>query len=190
MWITLEKIIKENMIDGIKCYLDAYNLNDKDYKNYGAIGITVDPRWHSFENYLSDIQSLPIYGNIESNRYQIDIPKEQRVYSKDTYIILNNKDNSDLKLIDNSDSKVNNYYGVYKSGNYYYPTIMHNGIKYHLGIYDNEIAEANAYNYYYTHFNTENNCFINTINDVEYIDIKEFSKYNKKPTLIPVYKLK
>ena len=30
----------------------CYNPNAKDYKRYGAIGVTVDPRWLCFENYL------------------------------------------------------------------------------------------------------------------------------------------
>lgn len=180
----------------------CYNPNDKDYKRYGAIGITVDSRWHSFENYLNDLQNLPILGdsnNLNILDYQVDkdylqmnIPKEQRVYSKDTCILVNPRDNANLKLIDNAKYKVNNYFGVYKSYNYYYPTIMHNGIKYNLGIYNNEIAAANAYNYYYKLFNLKNDCNINTINDVPYMDYEEFSKYAKRKASIicPVYRIK
>ena len=37
----------------------CYNKNDADYKYYGALGITVDPRWHNFGNYYEDIKLLP-----------------------------------------------------------------------------------------------------------------------------------
>lgn len=179
----------------------CYNINDKDYKTYGAIGITVDPRWHSFENFLKDLPTLPIIGipnpsfdlldyQIDKDYMQMNIPKEQRVYSKDTCVLINARDNANLKLIDNSKFKVNNYYGVYKAGRFYYPTIMHNGIKYNLGVYDNEIAAANAYNYYYKLLNSKNDCTIDTINDVPYMGIKEFSKYNKRETLIPAFRIK
>ena len=185
----------------IKMISRCYNKNDKDYKNYGAIGVTVDPRWYSFENYLNDLPTLSIFGNPEPNfdllDYQIDkdylqkdIPKEKRVYSKDTCVLMNPRDNANLKLIENSKSKVNNYFGVYQSDKYYYPTIMHNGINYKLGVYDNEIAAANAYNYYYRLLNSNNNISINTINDVPYMGFDEFSKYNKREQLMcPVYRI-
>lgn len=179
----------------------CYNQNDKDYKNYGAIGVTVDPRWHCFENYLNDIQNLSIIGNyqpdfdildyqVDKDYLQMNIPKDQRVYSKDTCVLINPRDNANLKLIDNSRSKVNNYFGVYKSYNRYYPTIMCNGIVYKLGIYEDEIAAANAYNYYYRQLNSNNNILIDTINDVPYMSYEEFSKYNKRKLICPVYRIK
>lgn len=179
----------------------CYNPGDKDYKNYGAIGVTVDPRWHCFENFLNDLSGIPLYGNpdptfdlldyqLDKDYLQMNIPKEQRVYSKDTCVLMNPRDNANLKLIDNSESKVNNYFGVYKSCNRYYPTIMHNGIKYNLGIYDNEIAAANAYNYYYKKLNSNDNICINTINDVPYMSYEEFSKYDKRKFICPVKRIK
>ena len=127
---------------------------------------------------------------LDKDYLQMNIPKEQRVYSKDTCVLMNPRDNANLKLIDNSDSKVNNYFGVYKASNRYYPTIMHNGIVYKLGIYDNEIAAANAYNYYYTKLNSNDNISINTINDVPYMSYEEFSKYDKRKLICPVKRLK
>lgn len=48
------------------CY-DPFHL---DYHANGEIGITIDPRWHSFENYEKDIlKQLEIMGNPE--RYRI-----------------------------------------------------------------------------------------------------------------------
>lgn len=179
----------------------CYNPNDKDYKRYGAIGVTVDQRWHSFENFLNDLPNLPVYGTpdptfelldyqIDKDYLQKDIPKEQRIYSKDTCILMTPRDNANLKLIDNSECKVNNYFGVYKSYNRYYPTIMHNGIVYKLGIYDDEIAAANAYNYHYKSLNSNSNISIDTINDVPYMSYEEFSKYDKRKLICPVSKIK
>lgn len=175
----------------------CYDPNSKDYYRYGAIGVRVDPRWHCFEYFLHDFYELPVYGKTPENfnrlDYQLDkdylqkdIPMEQRVYSKDTCILMNPRDNANLKLIDNSSSKVNNYFGVYKSYNRFYPTIMYNGIKYKLGVYENEIAAANAYNYYYNTLNSKNDCTINTVNDVPYMTYDEFSQYNIGKRRLPV----
>lgn len=187
----------------IKMIGRCYNQNDKDYKNYGAIGVTVDPRWHCFENYLNDLPNLPIIGTpnpdfdlldyqVDKDYLQMNIPKNQRIYSKDTCVLVNPRDNANLKLIDNSKNKVNNYFGVYRSYNRYYPTIMHDGIVYKLGVYTNEIAAANAYNYYYNSFN-HHNYSVNTINDVPYMPYEEFSKYNigkRKLPVCPVSRIK
>lgn len=35
------------------------NPNSQDYKNYGARGITYDPRWSRFENFLEDMGVCP-----------------------------------------------------------------------------------------------------------------------------------
>lgn len=35
------------------------NPNDRAYKWYGAKGITIDPRWNKFENFLSDMGERP-----------------------------------------------------------------------------------------------------------------------------------
>ena len=180
----------------------CYNPNAKDYKRYGAIGVTVDPRWLCFENYLHDFYELPVIGHpipdsyrveyqVDKDYLQLNIPKEQRVYSKDTCVLISPRDNANLKLIDNAKNKVNNYFGVYKSYNYYYPTIMHNGNKYNLGIYDNEIAAANAYNYFYKKLNSNIDSNISTLNDVPYMDYEEFSMYAKRrASICPVRRLK
>ena len=180
----------------------CYNPNAKDYKRYGYIGVKVDSRWLCFENYLHDFYELPVIGHpipddlrveyqVDKDYLQMNIPKEQRVYSKDTCVLISPRDNANLKLIDNSKNKVNNYFGVYKSYNYYYPTIMHNGNKYNLGIYNNEIAAANAYNYFYKKLNSNIDSNLNTLNNVPYMDFEEFSKYAKrKASICPVHRLK
>ena len=36
------------------------NPNNDDYVNYGARGITVDPRWLRFENFFADMGEPPV----------------------------------------------------------------------------------------------------------------------------------
>lgn len=72
----------------------CYNKNNcKDYSSYGAIGVTVDEKWHCFANFYKDIKTLPgfneelfISGKItlDKDLYQIDIPHSMRKYSSET----------------------------------------------------------------------------------------------------------
>ena len=80
-----EYSIWKNML--YRCYWNNSNI----FEYYGNIGITVDPRWHSFECFLYDIVNIPGYDKfINSNiTYEIDlstrqknIPLEQRKYIK------------------------------------------------------------------------------------------------------------
>ena len=52
----------------------CYNPKDKDYKRYGAVGVRVDPQWHSYENFVADIgepkgdetlDRINVYGSYE-----------------------------------------------------------------------------------------------------------------------------
>lgn len=153
----------------------CYNENDKQYPVYGGIGITVDPRWHSFENYVNDVQQLDGYNGKLKDRegYQLDkdylqqsIPKCNRVYSKDTCIWLPIRDNINMRTIDNK--SINNfrgsYYGVYKYGDLYYVKSYANGKEISLGAYYDEIAACNVYNNFSKMINS--NSTIPLLNDV------------------------
>lgn len=39
----------------------CYEPSHSEYKNYGAKGVFVEERWHSFENYLRDVRWIPQY---------------------------------------------------------------------------------------------------------------------------------
>ena len=39
----------------------CYNITDRDYEYYGAIGIRVDPRWFNFSNFFYDVQMIQGY---------------------------------------------------------------------------------------------------------------------------------
>ena len=72
-----------------RCYdnkADRYDL-------YGGAGVTVDKRWWCFDTFLNDIKELPGYNEdlffqrkiqLDKDKLQIDTPKENRIYSKET----------------------------------------------------------------------------------------------------------
>lgn len=43
----------------------CYSENHNSYKNYGALGIRVAERWHTFENFLADMGEMPAGHSIE-----------------------------------------------------------------------------------------------------------------------------
>lgn len=101
----------------------CYNKNYKRYCQYGGIGITVDPRWHCFEYFIYDCQFLlnydkfiqnPSMYHLDKDYLQQNIPKEQRVYSKDTCVFLNKYDNINLMAIENKYKASSKYFGVKK----------------------------------------------------------------------------
>lgn len=84
----------------------CYNPKVRSYESYGAIGVRVDERWHNFDNYVYDIQLLPgaVKAFNDISNYHLDkdflqynIPRENRIYSKDTCVWLSVIDNLSLK---------------------------------------------------------------------------------------------
>ena len=162
----------------------CFNPIDKDYPMYGAIGVTVDSRWFNFSNFFEDAKLLPGYENklmypsiycLDKDYLQRNIPKEQRIYSKDTCMWISKYDNITLMNRENSTSE---YYGVTKRYNKYYA--QYSNII--IDAFSDPIAAANAYNYYY-----EKHCMnsplhtIHILNDVPYMPPTEFIKYNTNP---------
>jgi len=52
----------------------CYNIKDKDYKRYGAVGVRVGPDWHNYENFVADmgepkgdetLDRINVYGSYE-----------------------------------------------------------------------------------------------------------------------------
>ena len=81
----------------------CYNPNSKDWKRYGGLGVTVDPRWHQFENFKNDIPTLEGYNEELYLNCKLDLDKDlkqrevrYKVYSKDTCVLLLKSDNSKL----------------------------------------------------------------------------------------------
>lgn len=161
----------------------CYNPDDKDYVRYGAIGIRVCDRWHCYKNYFDDVQLLPGYElkmqypniyQLDKDYLQLNIPKQQRIYSPQTCVWMSVYDNVTIRAIDNNKSI---YYGVYPKGKNYH--VMYKDM--HIGTFSNPIAAANAYNYFYNKYNLNTQPYANLINDVEYMSPSEFFRYNTSP---------
>ena len=136
----------------------CYDPNCPSYKEYGAIGVRVCERWLCYEYYLEDLPFVKGFDNYINNygseTYHLDkdllqqnIPKSQRIYSKDTCCFITTRENTQLMSKDNKDGCSSKYYGVYKTkSGTYQSTIMVNNKKYFLGTFLNELDAAYAYN--------------------------------------------
>lgn len=155
----------------------CYNIEDKDYPLYGGIGITVDPSWYCFETFFEDIHYIPGYElkeqfpsiyQLDKDYLQINIPKQQRVYSKYTCMWLSKHDNIMIMNRDNPNSS--GYYGVYFKDNSYCTRI--NNVIY--GRFTNPEAAAFLFNVIYP-LTIRNNIFANVqiLNNVRYFTIQE-----------------
>ena len=172
-----------------------YDITDPYYKFYGGIGVIVDPRWHSFENFLRDLQTLPGYSDFKhsykGNSYQLDkdmlqanVPMNQRVYSKDTCMLIPTNENVRFTNIDKETSSV--YLGVHKLANGNFQSrIMIDNIDIFLGTYRNEIAAANMYNHIISRLNLTYSSVL--LNNVPFISIKDclHFKNRKYPIKLP-----
>ena len=84
--------------------LRCYNSKSKMWEGYGGRGVTVDTRWHNFDNFKHDLPLLDGYDEKLwlANRLDLDKDLKQRdvkykVYSKDTCVLLLRKEN--IKLV-------------------------------------------------------------------------------------------
>lgn len=169
-----------------KCMLArCTNPNHKEYYAYGGLGVAIDPRWYTFENFKEDCKCLFQYDKFYINPYdyqldkdylQQNIPKNLRIYSPLTCIFISNRDNYNLRAIDyaKTHNLTSKYFGVTKIGNSYLMGITCEGNKLELR-FTNEIAAANAYNYWFEKLH----CYdlVRLHNDVPYMPPEEFVKY-------------
>ena len=172
----------------------VYNKNNHAYNLYGGAGITVDPRWHSLENFIHDIHEFPEYKNfkggyrggwaLDKDIKQKDVPMNQRHYGPDTCTLVPADVNSRAVGLTNVDKASSKYLGVHLLSNgKYQARIMINGLDIFLGTYTNEIAAANMYNHIVSrlyHSNIEKELFLN---QVPYMSIDECLTYKK---MIPI----
>lgn len=172
----------------------CYSQKDPYYKYYGEIGVTVDKRWLCFENFLEDLTFIPGYNlylmsknNGSSIKYHLDkdfmqsnIPKSNRVYSKDTCCFIPNNYNIAMESLEykRDHDCSSKYMGLYRmpSGNYQC-TIMINGEKNFLGTFTDEIAAANAYNWYAAKYNHPSlNSNIPYMSPIEWVQYRSRAK--------------
>lgn len=77
----------------------CYNPKSRSYKDYGAKGCEVHPRWLFFPSYIEDVESMPNYQELAKHPDLWCIDKdiknrEIKLYSKETCSIIPIKDNS------------------------------------------------------------------------------------------------
>ena len=134
----------------------CYNANCDSYKYYGGIGVSVCEYWHNVDNFISSMPGIPNYFNffgdpvryhLDKDYLQMNIPKKDRIYSPQTCVFLSIVDNSNLALLEKHNE--NSFFGVSTTGNNYEVSFTVNGKVTNFGVYSNEIAAVNEYNYYY-----------------------------------------
>lgn len=116
----------------------CYNLKNPSYKHYGGIGVKVSKDWLCFSNFLEDFKTLDGYNHwingdkcdLDKDLKQQNIPKNERIYSKNTCCILIREQN------------------VYMASK-----------DFHNKSTSNELVAANVYNYWSDIYNhkTKNN---------------------------------
>lgn len=146
-----------------KCWNDminrCYNPNNRSYKYYGGIGITVSNSWLCYENFVSDAYNLPgFYEYINYDGYQLDkdtlqqgVPDNMKIYSKDTCCFIPALYNKCEEIERNNSDK---FIGVKQvSDNKFIARITHNGEEIYLGTFDSPEYAANVFDYYSNLFN-------------------------------------
>lgn len=180
-----------------KIYNRCYNSSCQSYKFYGAIGVLMSNEWKSDINiFMNDVKHLngfdkfynkPQLYHLDKDYLQQNIPVSQRIYSKETCIWLYYMDNLNLTRIENKPNTLNQYFGVSinSAGNYNVNRVI-NGQYHHIGTFTNEIAAANAHNYFENYYH--NYELVPLLNDVPIMSYNEFMSY-KIPPLKPLYHL-
>lgn len=84
----------------------CYRSEADNYYLYGGTGVRVDNRWFNYSNFFYDFIKLPGYDEskylnkklaLDKDKLQWNIPKSQRVYSKDTCCLLSPAENSEFR---------------------------------------------------------------------------------------------
>jgi hypothetical protein len=124
----------------------CYDKTNKHFEIYGGSGVTVSDEWLSFFNYKKWYDEN--YYEIENDKMVVDkdiLMKNNKIYSKDTCIIVPSKIN---KLFVKEKSIRGNYpIGVcyHKQISRYVAKLTINNKEKHLGCFDTEVEAFNAY---------------------------------------------
>jgi hypothetical protein len=88
----------------------CYDPISKSFPDYGAKGVSVNPRWHSFENFVKDIPLVDGYdegqfgiGNLNLDKDLKQQGVEHKIYSLETCTFMTRAENS--SLIDREERK-------------------------------------------------------------------------------------
>ena len=134
----------------------CYNPKEFSYKSYGALGVRVCNRWHSYSNFADDIVNLPGYNdwiadpkNIQFDKdyFQQNVPTSRKVYSPRTCCFLPRVDNAHISRIEQANRR-GLPLGIRFADLGYSANVYANGVKNYLGRFDDPYAAAafrNAY---------------------------------------------
>lgn len=164
----------------------CYNPRNKAYRFYGEKGCYVDDRWLCFENFLSDVKEISGSELLKTEK-KIELDKdimqrgmaENKCYSKDTCVWVSKDSNNRVHLVDSN--KKNDYSSKYvgvcfdKRWGVFQAQINIDGKQVYIGKFTNEIAAANAYNYY-----AEQQGIEITKNDCEFMGKEEWESFRTK----------
>lgn len=133
----------------------CYNEKDTHYQYYGGAGIKVSDKWKCFEYFYEDLPRIPGYDlweeygsqmyHLDKDKLQMNVPKEQRVYSLETCCFISYLENKQLQNLSMKDTYDSPYLGVRKARKNFTVGFTYNNTIYRLGSYSNEIAAANRY---------------------------------------------
>lgn len=119
----------------------CYNPKNKFYSHYGAIGITVCKEWHSTENFINDMYPTFIEG------LTLDRKESSKNYNK-----LNcrwaTKTTQSRNIKTKRKNNISGYKGVSIFRNKYQATIRISGKAVYIGVFNNAIDAAYAYDNY------------------------------------------
>jgi hypothetical protein len=66
----------------------CYREKNKDYKSYGAKGVTVDIRWHNFQNYVEDVSNIEGFDKEKIINNQIELDKDIKIKNNKIYSLI------------------------------------------------------------------------------------------------------
>jgi hypothetical protein len=169
------------------------NPNADNYYRYGGNGIKISEDWLDFNVFENDAKSLfqydkfvinPTIYQLDKDYLQLEIPSNERIYSKDTCVFLHMKDNINIRSyeykLQHQDLLGSKYYGVSKSGDGTYNCHMIcNNANIYFGTFDNEEIAAAVYNYWYKIYH--NYEIFPLLNDVPDIFPEVFINHNTRP---------
>lgn len=101
-----------------RCYSPKY----KAYKDYGAKGVYVDERWHSFENFLNDITSLEGWDAELFHKGEIFLDKdkysfaEEKRYSPETCAWISRQENNEIESMQRNIGKMKPFIAISPDG--------------------------------------------------------------------------
>lgn len=162
----------------------CYNHNNCEYHNYGRKGVVVCKRWHCYKNFLDDAKLLKGYELFLSNKnprsvhLEKDILGEERkIYSPETccWVTAGTNERARWQKEIALHHQSSEYMGVSRKGSGRYAVrIANNGERINIGTFSDEVAAANAYNYYARLYGTS------YLNDCVYMSKKEWESYRTK----------